>query len=272
MKKLTLLTVILITAQISFSQIFSWGIKGGVNSSKISFSDLSIDKAPSINYGETYNYLTDQIDKGNLVFDANNNLVIADGHTLDIPPAGIINAPKVSFSPSSYEMGFHFGAFARVKILGIFLQPELIFSQTNAGIDLNPEGFDALTVVNQVKSTKVTYTNFDVPVMLGVKLGPAHVCAGPVATFKLSSGFDDATKEFLQEIDSEEDMDVFTVTKNATFGAQVGAGLTILKKVTLDIRYEFGLSKLGDQVTLGDHEFNTDQRGSQFLGSIGWMF
>jgi hypothetical protein len=274
MKRITFILSLLLLAQISFAQIFSWGVKGGVNSSKISFSDINIDKAPQvdINNSEVFNYINDQIAKGNIIY-TDGILTMKDGAALDIPLNVIdVKAPELSFSPSSYEMGFHFGAFARLKILGVFLQPELIFSQTNAALDLNPEGFDASKLANQVTSSKITYNNFDVPVMLGVKLGPAHLCAGPVATFKLSSGFDDATKEFLKEIESEEDLDVFTVTKNATFGAQVGAGLTILKKVTVDVRYEFGLSKLGDQVTLGGKSFNTDQRGSQFIGSVGIMF
>jgi len=275
MKKILLFVAILFVAHISYGQIFSFGLKAGVNSSKISFSDFSVDKMPtvSIDNGVLFGYITEQIQNGNLVLDENNKITIADGAEFTYPEGLVdVTAPSVKFTPSSYEMGYHFGAFARFKILGIFLQPEIIFSQTNASINLDPEGFDATQLVNEVSSSKITYTNFDVPVMLGFKLGPAHLCAGPVATFKLNSKVDDATKKFLDEIESENGVDVFTVTKNATFGAQVGAGLTLLKKVTVDVRYEFGLSKLGDKVTIAGNEFNTDQRGSQFIASVGWMF
>lgn len=266
MKKLMFIVLAVLTMNISQAQIFSYGIKGGVNSSKISFSDISVDKAPTIavnpdSYADMAAILANQA-----LNDQEKAAQLAN------PDFYEITSPKVSFSPSSYEMGFHFGAFARVKILGVFLQPELIFSQTNAAINLNPEGFDLSQAVSEVKSSKITYNNFDVPVLLGFKLGPAHICAGPVATFKLNSGIDDATKKLLEDIDAENDIDVFTVTKNATFGAQIGTGLTIAKKVTIDLRYEFGLSKLGDKVTIRDKEFNTDQRGSQFIGSIGWIF
>lgn len=265
MKKIILFVAVLFVAHISFGQIFSFGLKGGVNSSKISFSDFSVDKAPSVSINpDYYTEIAGHLTSG--MSDADIALALAN------PNYYSVNAPKVSFEPSSYEMGFHFGAFARFKILGIFLQPELIFSQTNAAINLSPDGFDASQVANDVLTTKIKYNNFDVPIMLGIKLGPAHLCAGPVATFKLSSSVDDATKKLLEDIESENDIDVFTVTKNATFGAQVGAGLTLLKKVTLDVRYEFGLSKLGDSVNIGDHEFKTDQRQNQFLASIGWMF
>lgn len=260
MKKLAIIALTLLAFNISNAQIFSFGLKGGVNSSKISFSDFSVDKAPEVTIKPEY---YDEIIV-HLQNDDNNALTNPDYYT--------VTSPKVSFEPSSYEMGYHFGAFARLKILAVFIQPELIFSQTNASINLNPEGFDASATANVVKSSKIKYTNFDVPVLLGFKFGPAHICAGPVATFKLNSKVDDATKKFLEEIESENDMDVFTVTKNATFGAQIGTGLTIAKKVTIDVRYEFGLSKLGESVTIKGNEFKTDQRQNQFIGSIGWMF
>lgn len=266
MKKLIIILFALLAIKTSNAQIFSFGLKGGVNSSKISFSDFSVDKAPTASINPDY------YDDIAVLMQSNPTEEQVGQFFLDNPNAMSITSPKVSFEPSSYEMGFHFGAFARIKILAVFLQPELIFSQTNAAINMNPEGFDAFGVANQVKSSKVTYNNFDVPVLLGFKFGPAHICAGPVATFKLNSKIDDATQQLLKEIESDNDMDVFTVTKKATFGAQIGTGLTIAKKLTVDVRYEFGLSKLGDKVTIGEQEFKTDQRGNQFIGSIGWMF
>ncbi len=262
MKKLILFVGILFVAHVSYGQIFSWGIKAGVNSSKISFDDFSIDG--NINVKPEYQPGGDN--HGNLT------MTLPDGTVIINPEA--ISIPTVAFEPSSYEVGYHFGAFARIKIAMLFLQPELIFSQTNASINLSPDGFDLTETANEVKSTTSTikYNNFDIPVLVGIKLGPAHFCIGPVATFKLSSSIDDETAKLLETLEREEDISVFTATKNATFGAQVGAGLTIAKKVTIDVRYEFGLSKLGDSVTIGDQSFKTDQRQNQFIASIGWMF
>lgn len=260
MKKLLTIAILLSFAYFSQAQIFSFGLKGGVNSSKISFDDFSIDgdftvKPEYVPGGPNYDDLT---------------IELPDGTVIINPEA--INTPSVSFEPASYDVGFHVGAFARIKIAALFLQPELIFSQTNANININPDGFDPEEVADEVINSNIKYNNFDIPILLGIKMGPAHLCVGPVATFKLSSSIDDETKKILEDIQREEDISVFTATKNATFGAQVGAGVTIAKKVTLDIRYEFGLSKLGESVTIGDHEFKTDQRQNQFLGSIGYIF
>lgn len=263
MKNFLFIAVAILFINSANAQLLSFGLKGGVNSSKISFDDFSIegdftvkpDYAPG---GPNYDNLL-------IPFDAN-------GETKYIVNPEAINKPTVSFEPSSYDMGFHFGAFARIKVAMIFVQPELIFSQTNANINVKPDGFDAEAAADKVLSSNIKYNNFDVPVLVGVKLGPAHFCVGPVATFKLNSSIDDQTKKILEEIEREEDINVFTATKNATFGAQVGTGLTLFDKLTLDVRYEFGLSKLGESVTIGDQEFKTDQRQNQFIGSIGWMF
>jgi opacity protein-like surface antigen len=89
---------------------------------------------------------------------------------------------------------------------------------------------------------------------------------GPVATFNLGTKTkaSDEVKRYIG--------DGFESTKSATFGYQFGVGLDILKKVTIDVRYEFGLSKLGDKVSVNGQEFKTDQRMNQFIGSIGFFF
>jgi hypothetical protein len=252
MKKLIVIVSVVFLAHAAQSQIFSWGIKGGVNSSKIKFDDFSVDGVPSVT--------VDPADALEPDF-----FIPIDATTSVINPKYInVTMPNVAFTPSSYELGYHFGAFARIKVLALFIQPELIFSQTNANIDVTKE--DALGDF-QNSISKVTYTNFDIPVMVGIKLGPARLCAGPVATFKLSTEADAATQEIIDMTN-----DFTAVTKTATFGAQVGVGVDILKKVTVDLRYEFGLSQLGDDIKVGDTTFKTDQRQNQFIASLGWMF
>jgi hypothetical protein len=261
MKKILLFVAVLFIANTSFSQLFSWGIKGGVNSSKITFDDFNIEKDQPL---VTFDGLTPDA-SGNItipVEEINGQLVPDPQWVADHMN---VNVPTLSFTPSSYEMGYHFGVFARIKVLAIFIQPELIFSQTNASIDVSDvnnlwDNFTESTV-------DIKYNNFDIPVMVGVKLGPLRLNAGPVATFKLSSDPSAANDEINEMLN-----DFTAVTKTATFGGQAGVGIDILKKVTLDVRYEFPLSKLGDDVTIAGQTFKTDQRQSQFIASIGWMF
>lgn len=250
MKKLVFFIGIILVAQVSFAQLFTWGVKAGVNSTKISFDDFSVGD-PTITI--------DPADVNQPDF-----LIDVDGTTIINPDYITVGAPGVEFSPKSYEMGYHFGAFARVKLLGIFIQPELVFSHAEAAID-----FREANAAGELRSStaSVKYNNFDIPVLVGIKLGPARFNLGPVASFKLDPKVEGAKGQV------EENLNSFSsATELATFGGQVGLGIDILKKLTIDIRYEFPLSKLGDQVTIGDNSFNTDQRQTQVLASIGWMF
>jgi hypothetical protein len=58
----------------------------------------------------------------------------------------------------------------------------------------------------------------------------------------------------------------------ATWGYQVGVGLDLLNTLTLDAKYEGSLSKLGDQVTIGDKPFDIDNRPNQFVVTVGLFF
>lgn len=264
MKRLGLILGVVLMAQLSFGQIFTWGLKGGVNSSKIKFDDFKVNDA-SVSIKP--DYLPGGSKETELWQDYNN-----DGVKNEINPMALDLSARVTFQPSSYELGYHFGAFARLKLLGVFIQPELIFSQTNTSINIKQgdEFKSGSTLISDITATtaNIRYTNFDIPVLVGFKFGPARICAGPVATFKLGTKSDvSAGQEVGEMID-----DYTKVTEKATFGGQAGIGIDILKKVTIDLRYEFPLSKLGDKVTINGSEFKTDQRQSQFLASIGFMF
>lgn len=260
MKKLILVLSVILLASASYSQIFSWGLKGGLNSSKVSFDDFSLESNPTITVDP--NHITDiaNIIADNTLSDADKAIQLAN------PAFYTVTAPKIKFSPSSYDVGYHFGAFARVKVLGVFIQPELIFSQTNTTINLE----DTENLYSDIKNSaaNIKYTNFDIPIMVGVKMGPLRLNAGPVASFKLGNKPDETASDEINAMLN----DFTAVTQKATFGGQAGVGLDILKKVTLDVRYEFPLSKLGDKVTISGYDFNTDQRASQFIASIGIMF
>lgn len=270
MKKLFLLAFIAFGAITIQAQIFSWGIKGGINSSKISFDDFNVDASGVITIDPDY-FSVDN--SGIITIDANAMTIDpATGQVTYVNPDIVdVSAPSVQFSPSSYEVGFHAGLFTRFKIAGIFLQPEVYYSMANASIDISSiDSFsDAVDAANDLESevAKAKYHNIDIPILVGVKLGPLRLNAGPVASFKLSKSISEASSEV-------EDMleDFTSVTSAATFGGQAGIGLDILKRVSIDVRYEFPLSKLGDSVEIGGETFNTDQRQSQFLVSLGIIF
>lgn len=146
--------------------------------------------------------------------------------------------------------GFHGGAFFRISALGILIQPEVLFSMAENNILVDDAG------VETVKSQK--FNKLDVPLMVGIKLGPARLMAGPAASVMLSS--------------TDEISDVDGLAKRATFGYQAGVGLDLLKKITLDVRYEGGLNNFGDDIEIGGQELVLDGRSSAIILSVGVMF
>lgn len=177
-----------------------------------------------------------------------NNLAI--DQTLDLGDGSLLLEKA---SEASY--GFHGGVFVRLSLLGIYIQPEILFTSSENKIKVTEPG----ATVSQIRSQ--TFNKLDIPVLLGFKLGPLRINAGPAATVKISSPnelFDAQGRESLY--------------KSATFGYQAGVGLDLLKKLTLDVRYEGNLNQFGNELTVGGETFTLDQRSSAILFSLGFMF
>jgi hypothetical protein len=155
---------------------------------------------------------------------------------------------------SNALVGFHFGLFSRIKILNIFIQPELLFTSSGGQVKIQEAGKP--DVLKDQKFNKI-----DIPVLAGLKFGPARIEAGPVASFMLSqkSNFLDAT--------------AYTADfKKATIGYQAGVGLDFFKTITVDLKYEGSLSRLGSGITVGGNSYPFSSRNSQLILSVGLFF
>lgn len=151
------------------------------------------------------------------------------------------------------EWGFQGGAFLRISMAGFYLQPEfLLATATNS---LMYEGVVDGQPVDELLDQK--FTKLNIPVLLGFKLGPVRINAGPAASILLSEPSDMA--------------DIATY-KTATFGYQAGVGLDIFKKLTLDVRYEGNLNQFGEGITIGGETFEFDDRTGALLVQVGLIF
>ena len=161
------------------------------------------------------------------------------------------------------KLGMQFGLFGRIQVLGLYIQPEVLFTHAEGEVVLNDlTSAQAFTEVQK-------FNKVDVPVIVGWKLGPARIGLGPVASFMLSEK--DGLKDKLTSLVPTED-NVANNFKNATFGYQVGVGLDILKKIAIDVKYEGNLSTLGSGITLGGNDYKFDQRNPQWIFSVGVFF
>jgi len=153
----------------------------------------------------------------------------------------------------SAEWGFQGGAFMRVSFSGLYLQPEFLFA--TATNSLTYEGLVDGQPVDELLEQK--FTKLNIPVLLGFKLGPVRLNAGPAASILIT------------EPSSLTDIATY---KTATFGYQAGIGLDLFKKLTLDVRYEGNLNQFGESITIGGESFELDDRTGALLIQVGLIF
>jgi hypothetical protein len=125
--------------------------------------------------------------------------------------------------------GFHAGAFALFKFTKVGIQPELLFSKQGSNIQFNSQDVEA---------------NFDyinIPIILKLyTVAGINIQAGPQFGF-LSGG---QLKSTVNGIKSTQDAKDFY--KGSDFGVALGLGWDLPFGLTLDARYNLGLSKMND--------------------------
>ncbi len=140
--------------------------------------------------------------------------------------------------------GYHLGGFARFGFLGVFLQPELVYTRLN-------------TEYNQYE---YKLDKIDAPVLLGINiLGPLNIKAGPSFQYILKNEFDNSA------------IAVSDVDNKITLGYQLGAGVG-LGKLGLDLRYEGAFKENTAFSETASQNFTVDSRPSQWILSLGYRF
>lgn len=149
-------------------------------------------------------------------------------------------------------MGFHLGFFSQISLGGLYVMPELLFATTGGETTVT-----GLSAVGQAWSKNVRERNLriDIPVIVGAKLGPARLGLGPVASFNLISR-DDLADVLAEAAGAQQTTKADDLYKTAVWGLQFDAGVNILGKVAVDLKYELGLSKLGDKVQINGNDYN----------------
>jgi len=158
------------------------------------------------------------------------------------------DAGNISKKDGKASAGFQAGALALVSLAGIYIQPELLYTQFKNEYDVDGQKLN------------VTKKRMDIPVNVGKRfLGIGHIQAGPVFSYY----FDDKL--------SVKD---FTTAKQDEFnvGMQIGAGVEV-SKLLFDLRYEFGLGKVGSDILNGSNgQYRTENRPQMLNLSVAYLF
>jgi hypothetical protein len=153
------------------------------------------------------------------------------------------------------SFGFHAGAFVRITLLAVYIMPEVVFSSTTYD-------YDVTVGSNPTEALSQKFNKLDIPVLVGFKLGPIRINAGPAAQVMIGS------PEALVDDPSFEDL-----YNKTTFGYQAGVGFDLFKRLTFDARYGGSLGeKFGDAISVGGQSFALDHRKPTFMLSLGLMF
>jgi len=213
------------------------------------------------------------------------------GFDISIGPKVGYQTPILSYDKAQIKADFsnHFtaGLFGRVTIGRIYVQPEVLYFKTSNVFETSVTGVESENLFNLPTGANVNLTlnqmNLQVPVLVGVnvidtKLLTLRAQAGPTANFVLQSQtlFDNTytingQQENLENPTTDEKFD----TKSIAWGLQAGVGVD-LWRFTLDVNYNFGLSKVFKNLNdtpLGEtFDFsNIDEtKQSMFMVTVGF--
>lgn len=144
------------------------------------------------------------------------------------------------------KFGYHAGAYIRVQVLGIYLQPEFLYTQINSEIEVQESDGTTSTL-------DFALSRFDIPVNLGFKIGPASIFGGPVLSYNLNHPADILDLDY----------------NGGTLGYQAGIGLTFGKFI-LDAKYEGSFQNIAEEVVYEGQAYTVDARTGQFIVSLGY--
>ena len=201
---------------------------------------------------------------------------------------------KLSYQRDDIKAGFanHFtvGVFGRLEIAGFYMQPEVLWFKSSNAFNL-ATNVSQDTIVSGIalpSGADMTFTrnamNIQVPIFLGYKydvidnLLAIRAQVGPTLNFTIPQ------KTYISKAIGENepveiDNESFD-TKSIAFGLQAGLGVDVLKRITLDINYNFGISKVFGANLINNTEWGqyidtnniSDAHTNMFMVTVGYKF
>ena len=218
------------------------------------------------------------------------------GIDLAIGPKIGYQTAKLSYNKANIKSDFsnHFtaGVFGRVTIGRVYVQPEVLYFKTTNVFDASVVGVESDNLFNLPTGAHLNLTlnqmNLQVPILIGVNIIDLDIVTlraqvGPTANFTLKSQtlYDETYTLDGQQFELDQNnatTDKNFNTKSISWGVQAGLGVDILKRITLDVNYNFGLSKMFDKLNdtqLGEtFDFTNIDNTKQnlFMVTVGFKF
>jgi len=150
--------------------------------------------------------------------------------------------------------GFHGGAFVLIKAAKIGIQPEVIFSQQGSKVEINSKDFES----------NFSYVNIPIILKLYTVAG-INIQAGPQFGF-----ITNAEQPIQDQLNpgSYKVEDVKDKMKKSDFTVALGLGWDLPFGLTIDARYNLGLSKIYDKAP--NPQQTEDAKNQVFQLSLGY--
>ena len=216
------------------------------------------------------------------------------GFDIAIGPKVGYQTTKLSYDKADIKAGFmnHFtaGVFGRVTVGRVYVQPEVLYFKTSNVFDAHVVGVESDNLFNLPTGANLNVTlnqmNLQVPILIGVNvidldLVTLRAQVGPTANFVLQSK---TVYDQTYTINGQQAEIANTTTdqefnpKSISWGLQAGLGIDVLKKITLDVNYNFGLSSMFEKLNdtqLGEtFDFSNldDTKQNMFMVTVGIKF
>ena len=171
-------------------------------------------------------------------------------------PTDFVTVDDLKIQAAASGYGVHGGAYVHVKAGPVYVRAMPTLGSSR--IDYSVEDLDdSRNLFNDV--VEESFLKLDVPVLVGIKvLKVLRLQAGPSGSIVLNSSNELASVSGLTN-----------TWDGMTWGFQAGVGLNI-KKISVDVNWEGGLSKVGDNFTFAGQSFDTDSRQNRWVVSVGY--
>ena len=140
--------------------------------------------------------------------------------------------------------GYHAGVFALLGAGLVYIEPQLWYTELNQSLTFTDGSGSPQTV-------PWTLRRLDVPLEVGVKMGPLLLFCAPVWSAPIA------------QISSVQTLSA----ASGSWGGQVGVGVK-LGPIQLTARYEGSLAPFADQIQVAGGTYATDSRISQLITSL----
>ena len=147
--------------------------------------------------------------------------------------------------------GFHGGAFVLIKATKIGIQPEILFSQQGSTVKINSQDYESNFSYVNIPIIVKLYTVAGINIQAGPQFGFVNSAEAPVLT---------APNTYTVQ-------DVKARAKGSDITAAFGLGWDLPFGLTLDARYNLGLSKIYDKAPTNE---TTNAKNQVIQVSVGY--